>query len=258
MKQFLAAVIANRQIAADFYEMEMSWDPHQGIPQPGQFLTIRVSPQTSPLLRRPFAFSGFDLRRQSASIIYQKRGSATEILAGKTPGQRIDCIGPLGKGFEPNPVPRHSLCVAGGMGVGPIVYWAHSLLLQHESVKLVLGAAAAARLPRFTRWEELKPIVCTDDGSEGFHGTVVDYLKSLEGARLSGHTLYCCGPGAMLKACHAFAVVRGLECFVSVEQIMACGVGACMGCVIEITGEKKYARVCTEGPVFNSNEIVWK
>jgi dihydroorotate dehydrogenase electron transfer subunit len=251
-------VINNRQIANDYYEIEVDWDKRMGIPQPGQFATLRVSAQTQPLLRRPLAFSRYDFKRERATFIYQKRGSATQILAGKTAGEHIDCIGPLGRGFEPKPHSKQHLCIAGGIGIGPVVYLAHTLMQQGAPVLLVLGAQTALRLPKFSHWNELKPIVCTDDGSEGFKGTVVDYCATISAAQLSAAAAYCCGPNPMLKACHDFSRRRGLDCFVSMEQVMACGVGACMGCVVEITGDKKFARVCTEGPVFNSNDIVWK
>jgi dihydroorotate dehydrogenase electron transfer subunit len=258
MKQFSAVVTGNQQIADGYYEMEVAWDKRAGIPQPGQFATLRVSAQTQPLLRRPLAFSGFDFKRERATFIYQKRGSATQILAGKAVSEQVDCIGPLGRGFEPKPHSRQHICIAGGIGIGPIVYLAHTLKQQGAQVLLILGAQTAPRLPKFSQWDELKPAVCTDDGSEGFKGTVVDFCAALPAAQIAGAEVYCCGPHPMLRACHDFSAHRGLDCFVSMEQVMACGVGACMGCVIEIKGDKKFARVCTEGPVFNSKDIVWK
>ena len=98
--------------------------------------------------------------------------------------------------------------------------------------------------------------VCTDDGSAGFRGTAGDYLKSIEQTISSDTVVYACGPTPLLKACHEFSARRGCGCFVSVEQVMACGVGACLGCAVK-AAEGGYKRACTDGPVFNSKELQW-
>lgn len=255
MKQFLATVISNRKIAEGYYELLFGWPFDAGNPRAGQFCTIKVSESTTPLLRRPFAFSNFN--DSIASIIYQKRGPATEILASKERGEEIDVIGPLGNSFTPDVQARSHILVAGGIGLGPLAFQAQELRKLGLKVVFVFGCRSAEFVPDTARMKIGAVEICTDDGTAGFRGTAIDYLKSL-GSPDRGTVLYGCGPTPMLKACHAFSEEHKIECFASVEQIMACGVGACMGCAVKLKNEPGYARVCKEGPVFDANEIVWK
>lgn len=254
MKQFIGTVLRNQSLSADFFELEFTWDKTAGQPLPGQFFTIRISGHTVPLLRRPFAFSAFDEKKGTASMIIQKRGPGTEILAARHKDHVLDIIGPLGKPFPMPSKKQKPLLVAGGIGLGPILFLASQL----PGAKMVFGCRTKSLIPASGIFTGMKPdaAVCTDDGSEGFRGTTGDYLKSIENTIDSDTTVYACGPLLMLKACHEFAARRGCECFVSVEQVMACGVGACMGCAIK-TVEGGYKRACTEGPVFNSKELQW-
>jgi len=100
-------------------------------------------------------------------------------------------------------------------------------------------------------------LICTDDGTMGFHGHPVKYIKTLDKKILQHTVLYACGPKPMLVGCNNLAEKYNMECWVAMEQVMACGVGACMGCAIRVNGDKQYARVCTDGPVFRSRDIVW-
>jgi dihydroorotate dehydrogenase electron transfer subunit len=224
---------------------------------PGQFCTIRVSKTTSPLLRRPFAFSGFDRAGRRVSIVYKKCGPATEIMAGKRQADTLDIIGPLGNSFDKQTFNKTNLLIAGGAGFGPLFFLKQFISELNLPVLMVLGGKKAEQLPGNLVHDLETTIPCTEDGSQGFRGTTVDYLNSLSKDRLDGASLFCCGPTPMLKACHHFAVTHGLPCFVSMEQYMACGVGACMGCVVKVHGERGFARVCTEGPIFNSGMIAW-
>lgn len=272
-------VIANTQVSPDFFSLQFSGSPR---PSPGQFFTIRVSDSTVPLLRRPFAYSGYDRNSGTASMIYQKRGPGTEVLAGKQPGDTLDIIGPLGKGFweETRSEKRRvrseeppstfsststlfasastSILVAGGVGLGPILFLADHLRESGLGYTFVFGCRTKDQIPNLRQFREHRPVVCTDDGSDGFHGNTVQYLETLGEADLDGAALYTCGPTPMLKGCHLFAEKHKIPCQVSMEQTMACGVGACMGCVVKTKSEPGYARVCKEGPVFESKTIQWE
>jgi dihydroorotate dehydrogenase electron transfer subunit len=257
MQQFDSTIKYNKKIADSFFTMDLSWES-QEIPSPGQFLTLRVSDDTSPLLRRPFAFSGFDPTTMTCSLIYQKRGRGTELLVGKQSGDLIDIIGPLGKSF---PMPKGKgqiLLVAGGIGIGPILFLASQLKQHGHQYSFIFGCRNHSFIPDIQIFRDLNPIICTDDGSEGFKGTTGDYLKSIENEILPENTIYSCGPHPMLRACHELARRKDGTCWVSVEQIMACGVGACMGCVVKTKGEPGFARACKEGPVFSSDELIWE
>jgi dihydroorotate dehydrogenase electron transfer subunit len=257
MKQFTTKVISNSLCCENMHVLEFGMDSAAGEPLPGQFCTIRVSEGTSPLLRRPFAISNFDIKNRITSIIFKKCGSATEILAGKTAGDPLDVIGPLGNSFAAFKQGKKNILVAGGTGFGPIFFWKRYLNTLNSPSTMVLGCRSKMQLPAEASAGSSDVILCTEDGSAGFKGTVVDYLRGVPTDRINGAVFFCCGPAPMLKACHEFALEKGVECNVSLEQVMACGVGACMGCAIKIKGEAPFARVCAEGPVFNSKTVVW-
>ena len=257
MKQFSATILDCAPVCADFFELEFTWDKAAPLPQPGQFFTIGISENSAALLRRPFAFSAFDEKRMSCAMIFQKRGRGTGILAARQKGEALDLIGPLGKPFPLPPRGGQAVLVAGGIGLGPIAFLAAKLRELAYPSRMIFGCRTSASIPSSRAFALLNPAICTDDGSAGFRGTAGDYLESIAASVGRDAVLYCCGPMPLLKACHAFALRRGCACFVSVEQIMACGVGACMGCAVKVTGEKIYARACSEGPVFNSNDIRW-
>lgn len=255
MKQLQSRILSNSRISTDFYEMVFSWDSKAGSPLPGQFLTIRVSEDSVPLLRRPFAFSGYDEKNGTASIVYQKRGRATQILTGKQPGEELDLIGPLGRPF---PIPEQNeklFLVAGGVGLGPVLFLAQFLKNQGKQVTFVFGCRTESFVPRMSCFQSAQPVVCTDDGSAGFRGTSVEYLVQKQKVD-SGSVLYGCGPEPMLKALTDLARKNDTRVWVSVEQVMACGVGACMGCVVKT--KSGFQRACKEGPVFSGRDIIWE
>jgi dihydroorotate dehydrogenase electron transfer subunit len=255
MKHFSAAITAHEPIARDTFRLCFSWPHDCPTPLPGQFIDIRIQQTTVPLLRRPFAISGFDPATRTAEIIYLRRGTATALLAEKHIDDALDILGPLGHTFTFD-CSRAVLC-AGGIGLGPIRFL-HSYLCARElPCVLIAGFPSQEAVPHTLLKNAPDTIVCTDDGSHGFHGTPVDYLSD-HGDRIDHTTqLYVCGPWPLLRACHTHALDAGCGCEVAVEQVMACGVGACMGCTIEVRRYPGFARVCTEGPVFNSREIVW-
>lgn len=257
MKQFDAKVISNKKIGDSFFELVFSWEADEN-PLPGQFLTIRVSEDTAPLLRRPFAFSAFSATERTSSIIYQLRGRGTDILTGKQPGDILNIIGPLGKELPLPSQQTHSLLVAGGIGIGPILFFATSLKNNGYPSTLIFGCRTKSFIPSVHQFTEISPVVCTDDGSSGFKGTTADYIRQNGNIFNAPVTIYCCGPHPMLRACHEIANNHNVPCWISVEQIMACGVGACMGCAVKVKGEQTYARACKEGPVFPSTMLVWE
>lgn len=257
MEHHSTLVLRNRSIAKDYFELHFAWPDGLEAPKPGQFLTIRIADTAMPLLRRPFAISCYDRRSRTAGIIYQRVGPATSILAAADAGDMLDMLIPLGNWF-PQPESRaQPVLVAGGVGMGPIFYFAQALRSEGRKPTLILGARNVAFIPSDDVIEGLEPMVCTDDGSRGFAGTVVDYLADGDFGQGGRSHLYACGPTPMLEALAAFAAERRLPLWVSMEQTMGCAVGACMGCAIPVHGPARYARVCTEGPVFDAKEIVW-
>jgi dihydroorotate dehydrogenase electron transfer subunit len=258
MKQFSARILKNVPVADNFFELTLLPEEPVSQPLPGQFLTLRVTSSTTPLLRRPFAYSGTDDITSSFSIIYQKRGNATDILAGKQIDEHIDCIGPLGNNFQLPENSQIAILVAGGIGIGPILFLASELQKKKLPFKFIFGCRSKQFIPDLKTFSQLEPIICTDDGSYGFKGTTADYLAANASVIPSNSIFYTCGPDRMLHACYQFSKKKAAKCWVSVEQVMACGVGACMGCVVKVNAEQKYLRACKEGPVFDADILLWE
>ncbi|HUX51060.1 MAG TPA: dihydroorotate dehydrogenase electron transfer subunit [Spirochaetia bacterium] len=258
MEHRTVLVLSNRQIAKDYFELTFAWPERLQAPFPGQFLTIRMSESFVPLLRRPFAFSRFNAQTLEAALIYQKVGPATAILASVCAGDSLDMLVPLGNRFPAPQSGRRPVLVAGGIGMGPIFFFAQELLQSGVKPLLVVGARNVAFTPSMELFDSVDTIICTDDGSRGFAGTVVDYLRQHAEKVGADAELYGCGPTGMLEALAAYSTESGFPLWVSLEQTMGCAVGACMGCVVTVRGPAQYARVCTEGPVFAAEEIVWK
>ncbi|MFP4331214.1 MAG: dihydroorotate dehydrogenase electron transfer subunit [Spirochaetaceae bacterium] len=257
MEQLRALVIENRSIASGYWELRFSWDS-SAAPLPGQFVTVRIAERPAPLLRRPFAISSFDPERREAGIIYQERGGGTRELAGYHQGDRLDLLAPLGHPFPQPPAGTQPVLVAGGVGMGPILFLADALAASGQPGTLVLGAASRAQLPQIELPPQLRYLPCTEDGSAGFAGTSVDQVvELLDSEESRDRVIYTCGPEAMMKRLTELAVARGITIWVSMEQTMGCAVGACLGCAVRVIGEEPYARVCTEGPVFDGRTILW-
>jgi dihydroorotate dehydrogenase electron transfer subunit len=204
-----------------------------------------------------------------AHTVYQIRGIGTKALATHTPGSTIDIIGPLGNAFPEPARDEIAIIVGGGIGIGPMLFLASVFSQQSFPYELIVGFRTAASIPlrsaglgAFTplQWNALlkNALITTDDGSEGVKGTVIDALVHLESVKRSSSRwhIYGCGPSPMLAAIARFASARGAAAHVSVEQYMACGVGACQGCVIRAAAGGYY-RVCADGPVFSANTIDW-
>ncbi|WP_319561757.1 dihydroorotate dehydrogenase electron transfer subunit [Marispirochaeta sp.] len=244
---------ANREIARDYFELRFLFSfSERETPLPGQFLTLKISDGPAPLLRRPFAFSAY--RNGTAGVIYQRRGPGTELLAGKREGDELDIIAPLGNTWPEPGTKEHPVLVAGGIGMGPILFFARSLQQKGRNFSLIIGARTGDYLPDSTVTAGLDTLLATDDGSIGIHGTVIDALPS---EYPSPPRFYTCGPHPMMYAVHRQALELDAPCSVSMEQTIACGVGACMGCVIRLTGDERFARVCADGPIFDSREVLW-
>lgn len=258
MNRLMSHVVSNDPIAEQCYCLTFDYPADLPPPLPGQFLTIRVTETSSPLLRRPFAFSGHDPVAHQASIIYERRGPATRLMTAFRPGDPLDVIGPIGNAF-PLPGPGTStILVGGGIGMGPVLFQHARLLAAGCQVRLAIGGRSRQRLP--VDHLPAGTILSTDDGSLGYHGTIVQALEAVKPAGgVYSPAVQLCGPGIMMHAAGLWAKRSFLSpvIHVSMEQTMACAVGACMGCVIKVHHDKTYARVCAEGPVFDFNFIEW-
>ena len=171
-------------------------------------------------------------------------------------GENLDILGPLGNGFDLTDTDRHAVFVGGGIGAPPLFGAAQKYGTNSDAILGFRSASAAILTDDFGKVCN-KVMIATDDGTLGHHGLVTDLLKK----RLKEpcDIIYACGPKPMLKAIAEIAEENDIECQVSLEERMACGVGACLGCAVRIIsdGKEKYLHVCKDGPVFNAREVVW-
>jgi dihydroorotate dehydrogenase electron transfer subunit len=222
---------------------------------PGQFVHLRVATGADIILRRPFSVHrAFGERIE---ILYQILGEGTLRLAEKPAGDdSMDLVGPLGHGW---PLPghlAHALLVCGGLGAAPLGMLAERLAARGVVVSVAMGAPSAERLVARALFEDVarRVDVATDDGSAGELGFV-----TLPAARLLAEerfdAVYTCGPEPMQRTVAELASRYGIPCHVSLERLMACGIGACLSCVVSTTNGLK--RACVDGPVFSAEEVVW-
>ena len=228
--------------------------------QPGQFLMIKVSDGFHPLLRRPLSIHSRN--KGIIEIFFRVSGLGTEILAQKRSNEPLDIIGPLGKGFtiDCNLEGKTALLVGGGRGIAPLMFLAQELRSQAVSAKILYGGRSLGDLPLRENFkkEEFDFLCSTDDGSFGFKGFVTDLLlKELE--KTVPAALFSCGPDPMMNKVAEIARSRHIPAQFSLESHMACGFGACWGCVRQIRrgGRAGWIKVCEEGPVFKAEEIIW-
>ena len=249
MIDFLSEILLNEPVAPDFYRMRFTL-PETVAPLPGQFFSVKDEQPTGTLLRRPFAFSG--VGDGTAEMIYQLRGETTRSLARRQPGDRISVLLPCGNGFPTAVIgDRTPVLVAGGVGLGPILFLYTALKAEGKKPLLIAGFRTAGLIPHSVLPADT--VVCTDDGSFGFPGNTVTALRQQAAHR--GTVLFSCGPTPMMKALSLFAEEFSLDSYVSLEAMMGCSLGACMGCVVPVRSGG-YRRVCKEGPVFDAGEIL--
>ncbi len=260
-------ITAHRKKSDDLYRLDLYSPEISREVQPGQFLHLRVRDGGyDPLLRRPFSIYDWDGSRGIISIMYRVVGRGTGILAQRPAGDKLDIMGPLGRPFTLWEGDRKVIVVAGGVGMAPLYPLVKAFLKKDVEVEVLLGARTEGQLVGIEDLQELKinPHVATQDGSTGFKGLVTDLLKEkLE--ENSFHRLYTCGPRPMLEEVARVAGVYQLKGEVSLEELMACGVGACLGCVCPVKdgegraedGAQKtlYKKICAQGPAFSLEEV---
>jgi len=256
--QIKARLIYNKRVKGDYFHCALSAPKIAKEAHPGQFVNIRVTDGVAPLLRRPLSIHGV-VKGLKIKIIYETLGKGTQILALKKPGEFLDVIGPLGNGFNyRSPKTNHltPILIAGGIGVAPLVFLAEQL---KNTKPLVLIGAKTKKEILCSR--EFKALGCevkiaTDDGSRGFKGKVTELLKHLLSAiGYRPSAIYSCGPHLMLKTIAQIARDYKIDAQFSLEEHMACGIGACLGCAVAT--KSGYKTVCQDGPVFSSEELIW-
>ena len=257
---FRGRVASQHEIHPGFFWLELACPP--GIPPttPGQYLNLRIDSDRH-LFRRPFGVVG-ERRRKGEVVLelfYAVVGSCTAAMARWAPGDPVDCLGPLGAGYAVERS-RPALLIAGGRGAAPLLYLNQRLLeAGHPEVRVAFGVREKGLLFGLERLDPERLLLASDDGSVGFHGTVLQALEAARPEWLAGEpVLYACGPEVLLAAVARLAEARGLDAQVSLEGVYGCGVGLCRGCAVPLREESRYLMQCIEGPVVAARRIDWE
>lgn len=253
-----ATVTRIEQFANNNFRLTLACPQIAAVATPGQFVMIRTGIGKDPLLRRPFSIhqttSGGRIQ-----IYFKVVGRGTEILAQVKKDQEISVFGPLGRGFRFN-FSTPSVIVGGGLGIAPMLFLAKESCRRKRSCSadlVLLGAREKNELEHLL--DDFKPLgirllTATDDGSLGHHGFVTEIMQSL--TMPPGSTVYACGPEPMMAGVRKICLSQGIPCQVSVESVMACGMGACLGCS-RPAKNGGYTHVCLHGPVYDAEDLLW-
>ena len=247
-----AIIVSQQCIGTDIYDMVLSFPKGAKEARPGQFIAMYCEDGTK-LLPRPISICGIDAEAGTLRVVYRIAGEGTRLFSQMKAGDSLEVMGPLGNGFTMKD--KKAIIVGGGIGIPPML----ELTKQLDCEKtVVLGYRDELFLKE--EFEACADVaVATEDGSTGTKGTVID---AIEAAQVSGEIIYACGPMPMLKALAEYADAHGMEAQISLEERMACGIGACLGCICK-TKEKDHhtnvnnTRICKDGPVFDAKEVVF-
>jgi dihydroorotate dehydrogenase electron transfer subunit len=257
IKKEVCKVVSQREIAQSIHEITLQGELTYQMGEPGQFVHLKVTDGTEPLLRRPISISRIDKEKQQFTMIYRSEGKGTTFLANKKADEGVDVLGPLGNGF-----PVHeakfgdtALLVGGGIGVPPLYELSYQLIEKGVNVIHILGFQTKSAVFYAEEFAELgDTFVATVDGTYGYQGFVTDVIKSYD---IDFTLLYACGPTPMLRALEQSFPTK--KVFLSLEERMGCGIGACFACVCHKADDPTghgYKKVCVDGPVFRAGEVL--
>ena len=247
-------VVSVEQIHARYVLIKLTDD--QQLPEmlPGQFVEVRVDGSPNTFLRRPISINFVDREKNELWLLIATVGDGTRELAKLHPGDLLNCILPLGNGFCAEGGPSVPLLIGGGVGVAPLLYLGAELAKNAIAPTFLLGARTKNDLLLLDEFKKYgRVVITTEDGSEGEKGFVTNH--SLLQQERFDH-IFTCGPTPMMKAVARYAKQADIDCEVSLENLMACGLGACL-CCVEKTVDGNLC-VCKDGPVFNINQLLWQ
>ena len=245
-----AVVISQEKLATDIYSMWINTNIAKEA-KPGQFISVYTKNEAK-LLPRPISICEIDDKKTALRIVYRKAGKGTEEFSKYRSGASVNILGPLGNGFPL--CDEKAILIGGGIGIPPMLELAKAL----ESEKtIVVGYRNSEMFLNNDLACYANLVVATEDGSVGTKGNVIDAIRE---QNVSGSVIYACGPIPMLRGVKEYAKEKGIKAYISMEEKMACGVGACLGCVCKSTNVDDHSkvnnkRICADGPVFNAEDI---
>lgn len=260
MKKMTMLVTESKRLSGEIYSLTLCAGEGETLEKagPGQFAGL-FPRDGAHLLMRPISICRYDRGAQSLRFVYRAAGEGTRSFTDLKPGDRLDFLGPLGRGYDVEEMAgKRVLLLGGGIGIPPMLELAACLARQEgTSVTAILGYRDQNLFLKEEFEAFARVLVATEDGSVGTKGNV---LTAAAEGEISADVICACGPMPMLRAVKAYAEKTGARCFLSLEERMACGVGACLGCVTRTTKTDAHshvdnARVCTEGPVFDARDV---
>lgn len=254
------SVISNSNVGTNLYILKLAAPRTANAIQPGQFVHINLGQAKDHVLRRPFSIYAADPAEGTVDILYQVVGKGTDKISDWEPGSKANMIAPIGQGWRIPDGTKHALLVGGGVGAAPLFMLAEELLRREVAVDVVLGASTADALVCRDRYAGLScsKLACsTDDGTYGHSGFCTSLVEQAiaDSKDASYDYLAVCGPEPLMRIVSSMAEEANIRCEVSMERRMACGIGACLSCVVDTIHGKK--RACVDGPIFEAGEIVW-
>jgi len=243
----------NRKINNDFFILELSGNNYLPVLKPGQFVQVKVEDSPETFLRRPLSIHDVDYDKNTISLLVQIAGKGTRRLSKLKPGEILNIIYPLGNSFSLPPENSDILLIGGGCGVAPLLFLGKYLKSNGYKPSILIGFRNSDRIIEYDEYAAIgKVYLTTEDGSRGEKGFVTDHsvLKEHRFDNIS-----CCGPASMMKAVDGYCSANGIPCEVSLENLMACGFGVCLCCVVSTVSGNLCT--CIDGPVFNIKDLKW-
>jgi dihydroorotate dehydrogenase electron transfer subunit len=250
-------VIDNRLLNSEFFVLTLKSDVDLPEILPGQFAEVKVEGSPTTFLRRPISIYDTDYSKNTIDLLIKAVGEGTKKLSQLHKDDRVNMIYPLGNSFT-KPEGKSALLIGGGTGVAPMLLLGKYLFEKHKiAPHFLLGYRSKNLIVEQKRFEYIGNVhITTEDGSEGVKGFVTNHpLLKDENSNFS--KIYACGPDAMMRSIASIAYAKDISCEVSLENLMGCGFGACLCCIVD-TKDKGNVNTCTEGPVFNIQQLKWQ
>jgi dihydroorotate dehydrogenase electron transfer subunit len=243
----------NRKISSDFFVLELSGNNYLPLLKPGQFVQVKIEDSPETFLRRPLSIHDVDYEKNTISLLVQIAGKGTTKLSKLNPGEILNIIYPLGNSFSLPAENSDILLIGGGCGVAPLLFLGKYLKSNGYNPSILIGFRNSDRIIEYDEYAAIGNVyLTTEDGSKGEKGFVTDH-SILRDHRFDH--VSCCGPASMMKAVAGYCFANDIKCEVSLENLMACGFGVCLCCVVSTVSGN--VCTCTDGPVFNIKDLKW-